>query len=64
MAAASCRPGGDGCGVEQAGQSVPCSSLDHHPGRSSGAAVAGPANISTVQGNELMNTLNHRGSTF
>lgn len=56
IAVVSCCSGGDGCGVEQAGQSVPCSSVDHHPGCSSWAAVTGPAHISTVQGNELMNT--------
>lgn len=55
-AVVSCCSGGDGRDVEQAGQSVSCSSVDHHPGYSGWAAVTLPAHISTVQGSDLMNT--------
>lgn len=45
------RSGCDGCCVEQAGQSVPRSSVDHHPGCASWVAIALPAHISAIQGN-------------
>lgn len=51
----SCCSGGDGCDVEQAGQSVPCSCVDHYPGCSSWTSITLPAHISTVQGNKLIN---------
>jgi len=50
IAVVSCRSGGDDRAVEQAGQSVPRSSVDHHPGYSSWVVVARPAHISTIQG--------------
>lgn len=45
-----CWPGAGVCDVEQAGQSVLSSSVDHHPGCFSWAAAAGGAHISAVQG--------------
>lgn len=48
----SCCSGGDGCDVEQAGESVSCPSVDHHPGYSSWVAVTRPAHLSTIQGNK------------
>lgn len=51
----SCFSGGDSCVVEQARQSLLCSSVDHHPGYSSWVAIALPAHISTIQGNNLIN---------
>lgn len=50
-----CCSGGDGCDVEQAGQSVLCSSVDHHPGCSSWVATTLPAHISPIQGIKLIN---------
>lgn len=47
--------GGDSCVVEQARQSLLCSSVDHHPGYSSRLTPTLPAHISTIQGNNLMN---------
>ena len=52
----SCCSGGDGRDVEQAGQYVLCSSVDHHPGCARWAAVTLPAHISTVQGKKLKNS--------
>lgn len=57
-AVVSCCSGGDGCGVEQARQSVLSASVDHHSGCSSWAATTLPAHISTVQGGKLINILN------
>lgn len=51
----SCCSGGDGCDVEQTGQSVLCSCVDHCPSCSSWTAITIPAHISTVQGNKLIN---------
>ncbi len=47
--------GGDSCDVEQARQSVLCSSVDHYSGCSSWLAVTVPAHISTIQGKKLIN---------
>lgn len=52
-AVVSCCSGGDGCHVEQAGQSVLCSSVDYHPGCFSWVAFTLPAHISTIQGKAL-----------
>lgn len=54
MMAVVCGSGRDGCDVEQAGQSVPCSGVDHHPGCASRVAVTLPAHISAIQGNKLI----------
>lgn len=51
----TCCSGGDGCDVEQAWQSVPCSCVDHHPGYSGWVAITRPAHISTIQGNNPIN---------
>lgn len=48
IAVVSCCSGGDGCDMEQARQSVLCSSVDHHPGCSSWVAIARPTHISTI----------------
>lgn len=42
--------GADGCHMEEAGQFVLCSSVDHHPGCSSWITVTLPAHISPIQG--------------
>lgn len=46
-------PGGDGRAVEQIGQPVLRSGVDHHTLCSSWAAFTRTANISAVQGNNL-----------
>lgn len=53
----SCCSGGDGCDLEQAGQSVFRSSVDHHPGCSSWVALTLLAHISTIQGNNPAYTI-------